>query len=194
MIVLEDGLLRCSHHAHVGLRTLFVRRVASLFRYDRSCWMRMRCSALTCSLAAFAVIAACSGNARADEGEASTEDVTLVRLEQQRAQLQLRPWRGLESRYGRELNWSRWMLSDVPTLDPDSAHRGEPWLDLADLRGDAWHARPEAASSAVSALGSVMTAGLPMIGVRRNSRIVQRHFLRGYFRSRGVSLVWRIEF
>ncbi|MBC8067124.1 MAG: hypothetical protein IAG13_02230 [Deltaproteobacteria bacterium] len=146
-------------------------------------------------LAAIAAGAAWSSSARAAEKAAPREGVTLVRVEQDPPRLDLRPWRGLEPRFGRELTWSRWMLADAPgTSSDESSHEAGPWLDLADMRGDAWQARPEAASSAVSALGSVMTAGLPVLGVYRNGRVVQRHLLRGYFRSRGVSLVWRIQF
>jgi hypothetical protein len=157
--------------------------------------MRMHRSTHGLLLAAIAASAAWVSSARAAEQSSPRDGATLVRVEQDPPRLDLRPWRGLESRYGRELTWSRWMLSDAPgTGSDDPNHEAGPWLNLADLRGDAWQARPEAASSAVSALGSVMTAGLPMLGVYRNGRVVQRHLLRGYFRSRGVSLVWRIQF
>ena len=153
----------------------------------------MRCSTHVLMLAAIAAAMTSSSTARAADGPPA-DGATLMRVEQDPPRLELRPWRGLEPRFGRELTWSRWMLSDVPALDAEGGERGAPWLDLADLRGDAWTYRPEAASSAVSALGSVTTAGLPMLGVFRNGRLKQRHFLRAFFRSRGVSLVWRIEF
>ncbi len=153
----------------------------------------MRCSSHWLILAAIAAGGAWTSSARADEGE-PPEDGTTLRVEADPPPVQLRPWRGLEPRFGRELTWSRWMLSDVPAAGDEEARREAPWLDLADMRGDSFQARPEATSSAVSALGSVMTAGLPMMGVYKNGRMRQRHFLRGYFRSRGVSLVWRIEF
>lgn len=143
-------------------------------------------------LAVIAAGVAWSGTARADEGEPPADGVSLVHVEPDPPRIELRPWRGLEARYGRELNWARWMLADVPSLDGD--YRYAPWLGVSDLRADGLQARHEATTSAVSAIGSVATAGLPMLGVRRNGKIVQRHFLRGYFRTRGVAVVWRIEF
>jgi hypothetical protein len=144
---------------------------------------------------AIAVGLAWSGHARADEGEVpADEETTIVKIQPARPRPELRPWRGLEARYGRELTWSRWMLADAPALDGEPMHRGAQWLNVADLRADGLQGRPHAGSSAVSAIGSVAIAGLPMVGVRRNGKMTQRHFLRAYFRTRGVSLVWRIEF
>lgn len=146
-------------------------------------------------LAAIALGTTWAGTVCADEGEPPSDGATLMRrVDRDPPPPELRPWRGLEPRFGREMTWSRWMLADMPIGNDDDGHRQAPWLDLADLRGDALQLRPEATSSAISALGSVTTAGLPMLGVFKNGRLRQRHFLRAFFRSKGVALVWRIEF
>lgn len=106
-----------------------------------------------------------------------------------------RPWAGLEARLGREMTWARWMMAnDQPMRVSDDEPDAAPWLDLAAFRDGPAYARPDAEASAISALGSLVTAGLPMLAVRRDGRIRQRHSLRGYFRGRGLSLAWRIEF
>ncbi len=124
-----------------------------------------------------------------------TDGATLLRSSTTAAPtFELRPWRGLESRLGRDLTWARWMMaSDAPTLHSEDP-RAAPWLDLASFRDEIALLRPHAGESAISAIGSVVTAGLPMVGVWRRGRLVQRHVLRGYFRGRGVALAWRIEF
>lgn len=94
-----------------------------------------------------------------------------------------------------ELTWARWMMAEdvaTPTLSP-TLPRG-PWLELADLRSDTWTARPVAITTTASALGSMVTAGMPFLRVVKNGKLRQRHCLRAFFKSRGVSLVWRIEF
>ena len=40
----------------------------------------------------------------------------------------------------------------------------------------------------------MMVAGLPVLGIVRGGKVRQRHFVRAFFRSKGVALVWRIEF
>ena len=68
------------------------------------------------------------------------------------------------------------------------------WLGISDLRADQWQTRPVALTTTASALGSMLIAGLPVVGVVKDGRLRQRHFIRGFFRSKGVALVWRIEF
>lgn len=67
-------------------------------------------------------------------------------------------------------------------------------LDLAQMRGDVLLQRPGAGASALTALGSVATAGLPVLGIWRDGRLRQRHSLRAYSRGRGFAIAWRIEF
>lgn len=105
-----------------------------------------------------------------------------------------RPWAGHEARLGREMTWARWMMANDEIRLSDDEPNAAPWLDLAAFRDGPLYARPDAEASAISALGSLVTAGLPMLAVRRDGRIRQRHSLRGYFRGRGLSLAWRIEF
>lgn len=122
-----------------------------------------------------------------------TDGATLIRSSAEPT-FELRPWRGLENRFGRELTWARYMMAgDVPAVGSDDS-RAAPWLDLASFRGDQALLRPQAGESAVSAIGSMVIAGLPVLGVWRGGRLKQRHVLRGYFRGRGVALAWRIEF
>lgn len=105
-----------------------------------------------------------------------------------------RPWAGHEARLGREMTWARWMMANEESRVAQDESNPAPWLDLAAFRDGPAYARPDAEASAISALGSLVTAGLPMLQVRRDGRIRQRHSLRGYFRGRGLSLAWRIEF
>lgn len=97
----------------------------------------------------------------------------------------------------RELTWARWILADDAPPGPDSLSptlRRGAWLDLSDLRADHWQARPVALTTTASALGSMMVAGLPVLGIVKGGKVRQRHFVRAFFRSKGVALVWRIEF
>ncbi len=135
----------------------------------------------------------------ASAGEALADDppqdgAVLVRSAIDQPTLDFRPWRGLEARLGREMTWARWMMAgEVPTTDPDDTSTA-PWLDLASFRGEQNLLRPQAGETAISALGSVVTAGLPVLTVRRGGKLRSRHVLRGYYRSRGLALAWRIEF
>jgi hypothetical protein len=129
--------------------------------------------------------------AQADDDE-DAEGATLVRKTQLAPTF--RPWAGLEARLGREMTWARWMMANDESRALQDETNPAPWLDLAVFRDGPAYARPDAETSAISALGSLVTAGLPMLQVRRDGRIRQRHSLRGYFRGRGLSLAWRIEF
>jgi len=100
-------------------------------------------------------------------------------------------------KFARELNWARWILADDAATTPDAVSPTLPraaWLGLSDLRADHWQARPVAITTTASAVGSMLVAGLPVLGVIKNGKLRQKHFVRGFFRSRGVMLVWRIEF
>lgn len=135
-------------------------------------------------------------DARADESDAPDDGATLVRNsspdpEPETASTLLK--------FARELTWARWILADDgqqatpegmigPTMPRAST------LGLTDLRGDHWQAPPMALAATASALGSTLIAGLPVLGVVRGGKVRQRHFVRAFFRSRGVALVWRIEF
>lgn len=110
----------------------------------------------------------------------------------------LRPWLGQENRLGRELTWARWLMAADDSLaaqPADARDRSEQLvLDLAQMRGDVLLQRPGAGASALTALGSVATAGLPVLGIWRDGRLRQRHSLRAYSRGRGFAIAWRIEF
>jgi hypothetical protein len=133
--------------------------------------------------------------ARADEGEAAEDGTALVRSTTTDPVPEPTPTT-LET-FARELNWSRWILADEAPTTPDSVSPMLPraaWLGLTDLRGDQWQARPVALTTTASAVGSMLIAGLPVLKVVKDGRLRQRHFLRGFFRSKGIALVWRIEF
>jgi hypothetical protein len=132
-----------------------------------------------------------AGEARAEDPP--TDGATLIRTTAQPT-VDFRPWRGHEARFGRELTWARWMMaSDTPTLEGDDTSSAAPWLDLAALRGDV-ALRPQAGESVLSAIGSMVIAGLPVVGVWRGGKLKQRHIVRGYFRGKGIAIGWRIEF
>jgi hypothetical protein len=89
------------------------------------------------------------------------------------------------------------MLADDLALranDEDDRDGGPSLREVADPRLELWTTRPEAAASAASALGSLLAGGLPVIAVRKFGAVRARHSLRPWFRSRGVALVWRVEF
>lgn len=134
-------------------------------------------------------------DARADESEATEDGPTLVRNASPDPEPQTL---STFERFARELTWARWMLAeDVPIVNPELVGPALPppaLLGPADLRADHWQSRPMALTTTASALGSSLIAGLPVLGVVRNGKIRQRHFVRAFFKSRGVSLVWRIEF
>jgi hypothetical protein len=140
------------------------------------------------------------GAATAKAEDPPVDGATLVRSTTTDPAFVLRPWRGLEARMGRDLTWARWMMAgDGATPDlgqgPNvDTHAAAPWLDLASIRDEAALMRPRAGESAVSAIGSMVTAGLPVLAVWRGGKLRARHVLRGYFRNRGVALAWRIEF
>lgn len=98
---------------------------------------------------------------------------------------------------GRDLTWARWIMAgDAPsssTSGPDP-RQPAPWLGLATFRDEPAMARPHAGESAISAIGSIATAGLPVLKVWRDGKLRARHTIRGYFRGRGIALAWRIEF
>lgn len=153
------------------------------------------------SLRAGVVLAVTLGGATTAKAEDPPADgATLVRSTTTDPGFVLRPWRGLEARMGRDLTWARWMmagdgatpdLGQGPSADP---HAAAPWLNLASFRDEAALMRPHAGESAVSAIGSMVTAGLPVLAVWRGGKLRARHVLRGYFRNRGLALAWRIEF
>ncbi len=135
-------------------------------------------------------------DARADESAPDSENgATLVRTATPEPEPQTL---STLERFARELTWARWILAeDAPTLNPEFVGPALPppaLLGVADFRADNWQARPMALATTASALGSTLIAGLPVLGVVRNGKIRQRHFVRAFFKSRGVSLVWRIEF
>ncbi len=131
------------------------------------------------------------GDARAEDPP--IDGATLIRTTGQPT-IDFRPWRGHEARLGRDLTWARWMMaSETPPLDGDTSQPA-PWLDFAAFRDEVTLLRPHAGETALSAIGSMVTAGLPVLGVWKGGRLKQRHSVRGYFRGRGVALGWRIEF
>jgi hypothetical protein len=135
--------------------------------------------------------------ARADEGEVVEEDDGAALVRSTAVEPAPEPTPTTLETFARELNWSRWLLADEAPTTPDSVSPTLPraaWLPLTDLRADQWQARPVALTTTASALGSMLVAGLPVLGVVKDGKLRQRHFLRGYFRSRGIALVWRIEF
>jgi hypothetical protein len=146
-----------------------------------------------------AMIVAAAGTARADDpAPAAAEDDDVAVFERGAAKLTttpLAPVPGAEHRLGRDLAWSRLMLADDLALRATDDDDGRPQLrEVADPRLELWTTRPDAAASAASALGSMLAGGLPVIAVRRFGVVRQRHSLRPWFRSRGVALVWRVEF
>lgn len=134
-----------------------------------------------------------AGNARAEDPP--TDGATLIRTTAVQPKIDFRPWRGHEARFGRELTWARWMMAGeaTPLRDGDTI-KPAPWLDLAAFRDEVALLRPQAGESALSAIGSMVIAGLPVLGVWRGGKLKQRHILRGYFRNRGIAIGWRIEF
>jgi len=134
-----------------------------------------------------------AGNARAEDPP--TEGATLSHTTGVQPTIDFRPWRGQEARFGRELTWARWMMAgETPSsLDGDTT-KPAPWLELAAFRDEVALLRPHAGESALSAVGSMVIAGLPVLGVWRGGKLKQRHIVRGYFRNRGIALAWRIEF
>jgi hypothetical protein len=176
--------------------TSAARRQRATRRRSASCWLPL----------AVAVLAAwpCD-DARADESDAPEDGATLVRNsspDPSHGAPRLQPEPETAStllQFARELTWARWILADDgqqatpegmigPTMPRAST------LGLTDLRGDHWQAPPMALAATASALGSTLIAGLPVLGVVRGGKVRQRHFVRAFFRSRGVALVWRIEF
>jgi hypothetical protein len=147
-----------------------------------------------------ALIVAAAGTAHADDpAPESGDDDDVAVFERGAAKLTttpLAPLRGSEHRLGRDLAWSRLMLADDLALraTDDDDGRVPQLRDVADPRLELWTTRPDAVASAASALGSLLAGGLPMIAVRRFGAVRQRHSLRPWFRSRGVALVWRVEF
>ena len=142
------------------------------------------------ALVGFAALLVCA-EARAEDPP--TDGATLIRTTVQPT-IDFRPWRGQEARFGRELTWARWMMAtETPSLDGDTT-RPAPWLDLAAFRDDVALLRPQAGESALSAIGSMVIAGLPVVGVWRGGKLKQRHIVRGYFRGKGIAIGWRIEF
>lgn len=122
------------------------------------------------------------------------DGATLLRRSTAEPAYELRPWRGLEARFGRDLTWARWMMAGDSTQLDEGPSRSAPWLALASFRDEQALLRPAAGETAVSAIGSMVTAGLPVLGVWRDGRLRQRHILRGYYRGRGLAIAWRIEF
>lgn len=134
-----------------------------------------------------------SAEAHAADPPTDGDGTTLIRTTDQ-PKIDFRPWRGHEARFGRELTWARWMMaSETPSLDGDTS-KPAPWLDLAAFRDEVALLRPHAGESALSAIGSMVIAGLPVVGVWRGGKLKQRHIVRGYFRGKGVAIGWRIEF
>jgi hypothetical protein len=132
-------------------------------------------------------------SAEAHAEDPPTDGATLIRTNVQPT-IDFRPWRGQEARFGRELTWARWMMAtESPTLDGDTT-RPAPWLDLAAFREEVALLRPQAGESALTAIGSMVIAGLPVVGVWRGGKLKQRHIVRGYFRGKGIAIGWRIEF
>ncbi|MFO0634604.1 MAG: hypothetical protein U0168_17310 [Nannocystaceae bacterium] len=139
-------------------------------------------------------VLATAAPARADEGAEPQDGAVLLRSADAPV-VSLRPWL-TEMRAGRELTWTRWIMAgDGGSLDPFAPQRREQLvLGLAEMRGDLLVHRPGAGATALTAAGSVAAAGLPVLGVRRDGKLVQRHSLRVYSRGRGLALAWRIEF
>ncbi|MBX7078669.1 MAG: hypothetical protein K1X88_05730 [Nannocystaceae bacterium] len=133
--------------------------------------------------------------ARADESAEPQDGAVLLRSADAPV-VSLRPWL-TEMRAGRELTWTRWIMAGDggSALDPFAPQRREQLvLGLAEMRGDVLVHRPGAGATALTAVGSVASAGLPVLGIRRDGKLVQRHSLRMYSRGRGLALAWRIEF
>lgn len=107
------------------------------------------------------------------------------------------PVSGLVLKLGREVDWSRLSLAeDLPLLE--QRHPLVPgvsgFLQGIDTRDAAWAGQPRAVTSMASAIGQLATGGLPLFEIWQNRRLRQRHFLRPYFKSNGLKLVWKIEF
>jgi hypothetical protein len=152
--------------------------------------MWSRCLPVVATLAAWP-----SAEARADETEPPEDGTALVRSSSTDPAQE--PTVTTLEKFARELSWSRWILADQAPSAPDAVSPTLPraaWLGLSDLRADHWQSRPVALTTTASAVGSMLIAGLPVVGVVKDGKLRQRHFIRGFFRSRGVALVWRIEF
>jgi hypothetical protein len=132
-------------------------------------------------------------DARADESEQDEDGATLVRTSTPDPPPETA---STLERFARELTWARWFLAEeVPTAPDSLSPTLRPaMLDLADIRADHWQTRPVALTTTASALGSMLVAGLPVLGVVKGGKLRQRHFVRAFFRNKGVALVWRIEF
>jgi hypothetical protein len=100
----------------------------------------------------------------------------------------------------RELDWVRLSLADdfALRLGPtqlDGSVRG--WDGAAaqiDIRSDVWTAAPRAMTSVATAATSLLTSGISVFEVWKGGRMVARHGVRMYWRSRGLMLAWRVEF
>lgn len=97
---------------------------------------------------------------------------------------------------GRELTWSRMVLAEDYgwRLASQNNRFRLPTLQGIDQRDDLWLAAPRALTSVASAATSLLTSGISVFDVLRGGRIMQRHSMRAYFKSRGLKLVWRVEF
>lgn len=135
----------------------------------------------------------------------AAEDDPVVRRSTSRSKLPLadhRPSPGLELRVGRDLMWSRMLLSDeLPfTLMSNEDYGAPPRTGVPELmsgiddRGDLWIGAPRAASSVASIATSLATSGLSLFEVWKDHRLLARHRLRAYVKTTGAKLVWTIDF
>lgn len=109
-----------------------------------------------------------------------------------------RPGSGYQLQFARDLAWTRLILADDLSLDRGSTgeetQRPESMLQGIDLRGDLWTMTPRALTSVASLASALMTQGLSVWEVRQGTRVRQRHTVRAFYKSRGLKVVWRIEF
>lgn len=107
------------------------------------------------------------------------------------------PLRGTELAVARELQWSRLSLSEESSLSLSDSTFVNPRaaeLPFMDLRSELWLSSPLALTSLATAASSLITSGISVFDVWRGNRLRQRHSVRGYFKSRGLKISWRVRF
>lgn len=94
-----------------------------------------------------------------------------------------------------DLTWTRMVLEDDRLLQ--RYDDGDVSLDvnsLLDLERDPFALQARALTTVVSAVVPLVSKGFSVFRVVRNGRLRQRHALSAHWRSRGLKLVWRIDF
>jgi hypothetical protein len=154
-----------------------------------------RVRALTASAALLAV----GGAVTPTEAAAAEEENTVVVRHAERS-LRVPIGPRAELTMHRELDWVRLTLADdfALRLGPtqlDGTLRGwDGESGQIDIRNDVWTAAPRAMTSMATAATSLLTSGLSVFEVWKGGRILARHGVRMYWRSRGLMLAWRVEF